>query len=276
MLVARAANCVRTLLHGSDDVHGRPREHPFNADKLKNMRSVTKSVASLAVGIATDRRLIGGVNQWIFNFFPEFGIFFGIAATLTAQPKNCTPPECSARLRCRFSRVVDQDQGILLRPLDTLMTKMPASGRALMYTHLLLPTEGSALSERAIDHGVALAKAVHASVTGVTVSEPLSALSIEAVAIADVSEDYRKEIATAAEKHLDVVRKAAAAAGVVCDVVHVEGPHPYQGIIDTAKAKGCDVIVMASHGRRGLSAIVLGSETVKVLTHSTTPVVVCR
>ena len=139
-----------------------------------------------------------------------------------------------------------------------------------MYTHLLLPTDGSAVSERAIDHGVALAKAVHASVTGVTVSEPLSALSIEAVAIADVSEDYSKEIAAAAEKQLDVVRKAAAAAGVVCDVVHVEGPHPYQGIIDTAKAKGCDVIVMASHGRP-LSAIVLGSETVKVLTHSTIP-----
>ena len=246
------------------------------------MRSVIKSVASLAVGIATDRRLIGGVNQWILNFFPEFGIFFGIAATLTAQPKNCTPPECSARLRCRFSRVVDQDQGILSGPLDTLSVswphhdQMPASGRALMYTHLLLPTDGSALSERAIDHGVALAKAVHASVIGVTVCEPLSALSIEAVAIADVSEDYRKEVAAAADKHLDVVRKAAAAAGVVCDVVHVEGPHPYQGIIDTAKAKGCDVIVMASHGRRGLSAIVLGSETVKVLTHSTIPVVVCR
>jgi hypothetical protein len=98
------------------------------------MRSVTKSVVSLAVGIATDRRLIGGVNQWILNFFPEFGIFFGIAATLTAQPKNCTPPECSARLRCRFSRVVDQDQGILLGPLDLLalrgriMTKCRRAG----------------------------------------------------------------------------------------------------------------------------------------------------
>ena len=146
-----------------------------------------------------------------------------------------------------------------------------------MYTHILLPTDGSALSERAIDHGIALAKALHASVTGVTVSEPLSALAIGAVAIANVSEDYYgKEIAAAAEKRLDVVRKAAAAAGVVCDLVHVEGTHPYQAIIDTARTKGCDVIVMASHGRRGLSAIVLGSETVKVLTHSTIPVVVCR
>jgi nucleotide-binding universal stress UspA family protein len=145
-----------------------------------------------------------------------------------------------------------------------------------MYTHILLPTDGSALSERAIDHGIALAKALHASVTGVTISAPLSALSMEAVAIANVSEDYRKQMAAVAEKHLDVVRKAAAAAGVVCDVVHVEGPHPYQGIIETARTKGCDAIVMASHGRRGLSAIVLGSETVKVLTHSTIPVVVCR
>ena len=146
-----------------------------------------------------------------------------------------------------------------------------------MYTHILLPTDGSALSERAIDHGIALAKALDASVTGVTVSEPLSALAIGAVAIANVSEDYySQEIAAAAEKRLDVVRKAAAAAGVVCDLVHVEGTHPYQAIIDTARTKGCDVIVMASHGRRGLSAIVLGSETVKVLTHSTIPVVVCR
>jgi nucleotide-binding universal stress UspA family protein len=156
------------------------------------------------------------------------------------------------------------------------LIKCQRAGEVLMYTHILLPTDGSALSERAIDHGMSLAKALGASVTGVTVSGPLSALSIEAVAIANVSEDYRKEIAAAAEKHLDVVRKAAAAAGVVCDVVHVDGPQPYQGIIDTARTKGCDVIVMASHGRRGLSAIVLGSETVKVLTHSAIPVVVCR
>jgi nucleotide-binding universal stress UspA family protein len=75
---------------------------------------------------------------------------------------------------------------------------------------------------------------------------------------------------------LAIGSNAATKAGVPCDVVHVEHEHPYGAIIDTARARGCDAIVMASHGRRGVSAIVLGSETVKVLTHSTTPVVVVR
>ena len=71
-----------------------------------------------------------------------------------------------------------------------------------------------------------------------------------------------------AKKTLGAVAQAAKTAGVACETVHVEHEHPYQAIIDTAKSKGCDLIVMASHGRRGVSAIVLGSETVKVLTHS--------
>ena len=77
-------------------------------------------------------------------------------------------------------------------------------------------------------------------------------------------------------KRLARVQEAAAAAGVACEVVHVEHEHPYEAIIDVAKTKGCDLIVMASHGRRGISAMVLGSETLKVLTHSTIPVLVCR
>ena len=68
----------------------------------------------------------------------------------------------------------------------------------------------------------------------------------------------------------------AKAAGVVCDTLHVEHEHPYEAIIDTAAAKGCDLIAMASHGRRGVAAIVLGSETAKVLTHSSLPVLVYR
>jgi len=72
------------------------------------------------------------------------------------------------------------------------------------------------------------------------------------------------------------VEEAAKAAGVTCEAVHVENEHPYKAIIDIANAKSCDLIVMASHGRRGISAVVLGSETVKVLTHSTIPVLVYR
>jgi nucleotide-binding universal stress UspA family protein len=73
-----------------------------------------------------------------------------------------------------------------------------------------------------------------------------------------------------------LVKEAALAAGVSCDTLHVEHDHPYLAIIETASQKLCDLIVMASHGRRGISAIVLGSETVKVLTHSTIPVLVFR
>ncbi len=76
--------------------------------------------------------------------------------------------------------------------------------------------------------------------------------------------------------YLRVVQDAATAAGVPCDVVWATHDHPYRAIIDTAGAKGCDLIVMASHGRKGVAAVVLGSETTKVLTHSKVPVLVCR
>ena len=79
-----------------------------------------------------------------------------------------------------------------------------------------------------------------------------------------------------ASRHLDEAQSKAKAAGVPCETVQVAYDHPYQAIIDAAAAKGCDLIAMASHGRRGISALVLGSETMKVLTHSTTPVLVFR
>lgn len=140
-----------------------------------------------------------------------------------------------------------------------------------MYKHILIPTDGSDLSKGAMQYGMSLAKAVNAKVTGVTVSPPFHVLA----AVTDTSELYKKRMATIATEHLEQV-KDAAKAGVNCDTLHVEHAHPFQAIIDTAKMKGCDLIVMASHGRRGLSAIVLGSETVKVLTHSTIPVLVYR
>jgi nucleotide-binding universal stress UspA family protein len=84
----------------------------------------------------------------------------------------------------------------------------------------------------------------------------------------DTPESYKKRIAAQSAQRLAQVKDAAAAGVTSGDVVHIEHEHPYQAIIDTAKTKGCDLIVMASHGRRGISAVVLGSETVKVLTHS--------
>ena len=83
-------------------------------------------------------------------------------------------------------------------------------------------------------------------------------------------------MAAVAGQYLDEGKKIAAPAGVECDLAHVEHEHPYKAIIDAAQKRGCDAIQMASHGRRGISAVLLGSETLKVLTHSTIPVIVCR
>ena len=145
-----------------------------------------------------------------------------------------------------------------------------------MYKHILVPTDGSELSQEAIDHGIGLAKALNAKVTAVTVSEPFHVFAVEPGMVTDTPDEYKKRIAAVTAKYLKAAKDAATAAGVPCDVVQVEHEHPYEAIIDTARKKGCDAIVMASHGRRGVSAIVLGSETVKVLTHSNTPVVVVR
>ena len=145
-----------------------------------------------------------------------------------------------------------------------------------MYKHILIPTDGSELSKKAVDHGIGLAKALNAKVTAVTVSEPFHIFAVEPGMLTDTPDEYEKRIAALAGKYLKAAKDAATAAGVPCDVVHVEHEHPYETIIDTARKRGCDAIAMASHGRSGVSAIVLGSETVKVLTHSTIPVVVVR
>ena len=94
--------------------------------------------------------------------------------------------------------------------------------------------------------------------------------------IEDTPTQYQARMQKHAEKILAAVSHSAQAAGVACEMVQVEHEHPYQAIIDTGGSKGCDLIVMASHGRHGISAIVLGSETLKVLTHSKIPVLVHR
>ena len=145
-----------------------------------------------------------------------------------------------------------------------------------MYKHILLPTDGSELSNNAIGHGIALAKAVNAKVTGITVTTPFHVFATDAETLTDTAETYQRRMTASAAKHLTQVKNAAAAASVDCIVIHVEHEHPYRAIIDAAIKDGCDLITMASHGRRGISAVVLGSETVKVLTHSKIPVLVYR
>ena len=141
-----------------------------------------------------------------------------------------------------------------------------------MYKHILIATDGSDLSEQAIEHGMMLAKSVGARVTVMTVTEPFYPSAFDQKMV----EQYKNHVATLATEHLDVARHAAEAAGVACDLLRTEHEQPYKAIIDVAENKDCDAIVMASHGRRGITAIVLGSETVKVLTHSTIPVIVVR
>jgi nucleotide-binding universal stress UspA family protein len=146
----------------------------------------------------------------------------------------------------------------------------------IMYKHILIPTDGSHLSELAIRQGVRLAKTLGARVTAVTVFAPFHTIAIEPMMITDTAEQYQKECEALGEKYLRVVTDAARTADVTCEVVRVMHDHPYQAIIETADTRGCDLIFMASHGRRGMAALVLGSETTKVLTHTRVPVLVCR
>jgi nucleotide-binding universal stress UspA family protein len=145
-----------------------------------------------------------------------------------------------------------------------------------MYKHILIPTDGSSLSDQAIRQGVVLAKSLHARVTGVTVSPAFHTFAVDPLMVTDTPAKYAKDCEARAAKALAVIKNAAAEDGVPCNVVHVVKDHPHEAIIETAGAEGCDLIFMASHGRKGLAAVVLGSETTKVLTHSKIPVLVCR
>jgi nucleotide-binding universal stress UspA family protein len=145
-----------------------------------------------------------------------------------------------------------------------------------MYSNILIPTDGSELAEKAIHHGIALANRIGARVTVLTVLLPFHVFTTDTQMLEDTRAQYNARMREHAETTLGAVATAAQAAGVACEMIHVEHEHPYRAIIDTAESKGCDLIVMASHGRSGITAIVLGSETVKVLTHSKIPVLVHR
>jgi nucleotide-binding universal stress UspA family protein len=145
-----------------------------------------------------------------------------------------------------------------------------------MFKNILVPTDGSDLAAKAVEQAVLFAKEIGAKITAVTVTEPFHSLSVAPSQLEYTPIEYKRHAEDFAEKMLGMVSAAAKSAGVVCETLHVEHEHIYQAIIDAASARKCDLIVMASHGRRGVSAVVLGSETVKVLTHSKIPVLVYR
>jgi nucleotide-binding universal stress UspA family protein len=145
-----------------------------------------------------------------------------------------------------------------------------------MFKHVLLPTDGSKLSENAIRMGVQLAKTVNAKVTGFYVMPEFHVFTYKTEMLEDTKREFAKDSKAHAAQYLSVIETAAKAAGVTCDIASGTHDHPYEAIIKAAKQRGCDLIVMASHGRKGVQAVLLGSETQKVLTHSHIPVLVCR
>jgi nucleotide-binding universal stress UspA family protein len=145
-----------------------------------------------------------------------------------------------------------------------------------MFKHILFATDGSELSAQAIPKAVALAKSMSARLTAVTVSAPFHVFAADPVMVTDTEDVYRGHCEKRSAQYLNAVKKAADAVGVTFTGLHVYSAHPYTAILGTTSAQGCDLVCMASHGRRGVSALVLGSETVKVLTHSTIPVLVWR
>jgi nucleotide-binding universal stress UspA family protein len=145
-----------------------------------------------------------------------------------------------------------------------------------MFTHILLPTDGSPLSEAAIQQGIRFAKGINAKVTGFHVTPQFHVFTYKTEMLEGTKGQFARDTRTHAQQYLGVIEKAAKEAGVSCDTAYVSHDHPYEAIIEAAKKNGCDLIMMASHGRQGVQGVLIGSETQKVLTHSKIPVLVYR
>jgi nucleotide-binding universal stress UspA family protein len=147
-----------------------------------------------------------------------------------------------------------------------------------MYKNVLIPTDGSKLSQKAIKSGVAFAKSIKARVTGCFVVEPFEPYYYGGYSPADMptAREFERRARESGKTYLQQIEKVARAAGLAYSGSVVKADAPYRGIINAAKKSGCDLIFMASHGRGGLSGVLLGSETHKVLTHSKIPVLVYR
>jgi nucleotide-binding universal stress UspA family protein len=145
-----------------------------------------------------------------------------------------------------------------------------------MFTHLLVATDGSELAARAVSTGLTLAKRLGARVTVVTATEPWSAMTNgETIAFDFPIEEYEKAARQQARGVLAKAHEAADKLGVVCETVHAVD-FAAEAIIAAAKDRKCDLIVMASHGRRGMKRLLLGSQAQRVVTLSSLPVLVCR
>jgi nucleotide-binding universal stress UspA family protein len=144
-----------------------------------------------------------------------------------------------------------------------------------MFKNILIATDGSELAEKALEQGLATAKAMKAKTTVVRAT-PVPRMYVAEGVIITPPVEVHEQVAKVVADQFALIKQKADAAGVPCETAHVENDIPWRAILDIAKDKRCDLIVMASHGRTGFSAAFLGSETQKVLAQSTIPVLVCR
>lgn len=145
-----------------------------------------------------------------------------------------------------------------------------------MYKHILIPTDGSELSARAIREGIQFARDTHARVTLLTVSPPFHVFAAEPMMVTERPDTYEARAEAIAQASLEIGTTTAKSCGVQAKAEHVYAEHPFEAIVEAADKDGCDLIFMASHGRKGVAGVLIGSETQKVLTHTKLPVVVCH
>lgn len=145
-----------------------------------------------------------------------------------------------------------------------------------MFKRILVPTDGSELSKKAVDVAIRLAASTGARLVAFHAIPKFRMFAFDPAILESTAGDYRKASAENARTLLAGVVAKAVKAGVTCDTAYASSDQPWAAIIREAKRKKCDLVLMASHGRRGVQGMLLGSETQKVLTHSTLPVLVCR
>ena len=145
-----------------------------------------------------------------------------------------------------------------------------------MYTHILLPVDGSEFGMGSVPHAINFAKAIGARLTAIHVTAPYETVAVGELAAFLAADEYIKHAEANAEAVLERVKIAARAANVAVTAYRVEHAHPWEAIIRVAEEQGCDLIFMASHGRRGIASVLLGGETKRVLTHTSIPVLVWR
>ena len=145
-----------------------------------------------------------------------------------------------------------------------------------MYKHLLIATDGSERAQRSLEMGLGLAQKLGAKATIITITAPLSTMTAGDAVIFIPPEDYERGVKEHSESVIQRATAAAARINMTCDTVSVSDAQPAHAIVDTARERGCDLIVVGSHGRSGLARFFLGSETVKILTLATIPVLVHR